>query len=83
MLLGVSQRTVAKWLTRYRAEGEAGLADRCSRPHGMPSATPADVVKQVIALRRHALPEADRRNARAVACNGQPGTAQGAAEPHA
>ena len=50
--LGVSQRTVAKWLARYRAEGEAGLADRSSRPHGMPGATPADVVEQVIALRR-------------------------------
>lgn len=50
--LGVSQRTVAKWLARYRAEGEAGLADRSSRPHAMPSATPADRVEQVIALRR-------------------------------
>jgi transposase InsO family protein len=50
--LGVSERTVAKWLARYRAEGEAGLADRSSRPHAMPSATPVDVVEQVIALRR-------------------------------
>ena len=31
--LGVSQRTVAKWLARYRGEGQAGLADRSSRPH--------------------------------------------------
>jgi transposase InsO family protein len=53
--LGVSQRTVAKWLARYRAEGEAGLADRSSRPHSMPSATPADVVEQIIALRRQRL----------------------------
>ena len=50
--LGVSRRTVAKWLARYRAEGEAGLVDRSSRPHAMPGATPADVVEQVIALRR-------------------------------
>jgi transposase InsO family protein len=50
--LGVSERTVAKWLARYRAEGEAGLADRSSRPHEMPRATPADRVEQVIALRR-------------------------------
>ena len=50
--LGVSERTVAKWLARYRAEGEGGLADRSSRPHAMPSATPANVVEQVIALRR-------------------------------
>ncbi|MGB3318733.1 MAG: IS481 family transposase [Sphingopyxis granuli] len=50
--LGVSQRTVAKWLARYRTEGEAGLADRSSRPHAMPGAASADVVDQVIALRR-------------------------------
>jgi transposase InsO family protein len=49
--LGVSQRTVAKWLARYRAEGKAGLADRSSRPHVMPTATPAQVIEQVIALR--------------------------------
>jgi transposase InsO family protein len=49
--LGVSERTVAKWLARYRSEGEAGLADRSSRPHAMPAATPAEVVEQVIALR--------------------------------
>jgi transposase InsO family protein len=50
--LGVSERTVAKWLARYRTGGEAGLADRSSRPHAMPSATPLDVIEQVIALRR-------------------------------
>ena len=50
--LGVSQRTIAKWLARYRAEGEAGLADRSSRPDRMPRATSADAVEQVIALRR-------------------------------
>jgi transposase InsO family protein len=50
--LGVSERTVAKWLARYRGEGEAGLTDRSSRPHGMPAATPAPIVEQVIALRR-------------------------------
>jgi transposase InsO family protein len=49
--LGVSQRTVAKWLARYRAEGEAGLADRSSRPHVLPTATPADLAEHVIALR--------------------------------
>src|SRR3546814_18255892 len=49
--LGVSRRTVAKWLARYRAEGEAGLVDRISRPHAMPSTTPVDVVEFVIPLR--------------------------------
>lgn len=33
--LGVSCRTVAKWLARYRAEGQAGLLDRSSRPRRM------------------------------------------------
>ena len=50
--LGVSLRTVAKWLARYRAEGVCGLTDRSSRPHILPTATPAVVVAQVIALRR-------------------------------
>jgi transposase InsO family protein len=50
--LGVSQRTIAKWLARYRTEGEAGLADRSSRPHRIPRATPANAVEQVLALRR-------------------------------
>ena len=53
--LGVSERTVAKWLARYRAEREAGLADRSSRPHAMPGATPADLAEQVITLRRQRL----------------------------
>jgi transposase InsO family protein len=35
---GVSERTVYKWLARYRAEGSAGLRDRCSRAHRHPHA---------------------------------------------
>src|SRR5690606_20065129 len=53
--LGVSERTVYKWPARYRAEGEAGLVDRSSRPHVMPGATPAKLIEQVIALRRQRL----------------------------
>jgi transposase InsO family protein len=34
--LGVSRATAYKWVNRYRAEGEAGLADRSSRPHHSP-----------------------------------------------
>jgi transposase-like protein len=30
---GVSSRTVRKWRDRHATEGEAGLADRSSRPH--------------------------------------------------
>ena len=53
--LGVSCRTVAKWLARYRREGAAGLVDRSSRPRRMPRATAADVIEHVIALRRQRL----------------------------
>lgn len=53
--LGVSLRTVAKWLARYHCEGEAGLADRSSRPRRMPRATASGIVEQVIALRRQPL----------------------------
>lgn len=53
--LWVSCRTVAKWLARYRAEGEAGLVDRSSRPHRIPRATATDIAEQVIAARRQRL----------------------------
>ena len=35
--LGVSRATAYKWLARYRAHGQAGLADRSSRPHRCPT----------------------------------------------
>ena len=49
---GVSQRTVAKWVARYRSQGPAGLVDRSSRPHRLPKAMPGSVIEQIIALRR-------------------------------
>ncbi|HYX84446.1 MAG TPA: IS481 family transposase, partial [Gaiellales bacterium] len=49
---GISERTVAKWLARWRAEGEAGLADRCSAPHRIPHRTPERRRRLVLALRR-------------------------------
>src|SRR5947207_4811990 len=49
---GVSRRTVAKWLARYRAEGSAGLADRPSRPHRLRKPTPAAIAEQIGTLRR-------------------------------
>src|SRR3954452_7905132 len=48
----VSTRTVSKWVARYRAEGEAGLADRPSSAHGVPRRTPEDRVEAIAALRR-------------------------------
>ena len=49
---GVSERTAAKWLARWRSEGEAGLLDRSSAPKARPTQLPADRVKAIEALRR-------------------------------
>jgi transposase InsO family protein len=48
----ISERTVAKWVARYRAEGEAGLIDRSSAPGSVPHRTPEDRVQAIAALRR-------------------------------
>lgn len=48
---GVSVRTAYKWLARYRSEGTAGLQDRSSRPHRLPSETPADWRAAMLELR--------------------------------
>jgi transposase-like protein len=49
---GVSERTCAKWVRRYRVEGEAGLLDRSSVPLSVPHRTPEDRVEAIAALRR-------------------------------
>jgi transposase InsO family protein len=49
--MGVSRQCVRKWIDRYRAEGEAGLYDRSSRPHRSPTRTRPEVEQRVIALR--------------------------------
>jgi transposase len=48
---GVSERTAWKWLARWRAEGPAGLVDRCSARHRQAS-TDAQTVAVICALRR-------------------------------
>src|SRR6266496_3987489 len=50
--LGVSRATIYKWLRRYAEAGEAGLADRSSRPVRMPARTPKHVEARVLAARR-------------------------------
>lgn len=37
--LNISERTAYKWKARFRAEGEAGLRDRSSRPNRIPRLT--------------------------------------------
>jgi transposase InsO family protein len=49
---GVSERTAAKWVARFKAEGEAGLYDRSSAPKRIPHRTPADRVESIKALRK-------------------------------
>ncbi|MER7958231.1 IS481 family transposase [Streptomyces sp. NPDC096030] len=50
--MGISRATAHKWIRRWRAEGEAGLHDRPSRPRTTPHRTPAVVEAHVCELRR-------------------------------
>jgi transposase len=47
----VSANTAKRWADRYRAEGEAGMTDRSSRPHRSPHRTPAPTERKVLHLR--------------------------------
>jgi len=49
---GVSERTAAKWLARWRSEGEPGLLDRSSAPKARPTQLPASRVEAIEGLRR-------------------------------
>lgn len=49
---GVDGRTVRKWRDRFATEGEAGLADRSSRPHSSPSRLDGIAEAEIDALRR-------------------------------
>ena len=49
--LGISRQCAHRWVSRFRAEGEAGLLDRSSRPHRCPRRTPAEVERRVLQLR--------------------------------
>jgi transposase InsO family protein len=48
----VSDRTAAKWVSRYRREGEAGLLDRSSAPALVANRTDERRVEAIAALRR-------------------------------
>jgi transposase len=49
---GVSERTVYRWLRRWREEGPKGLQDRSSRPMRSPTQLPASAVQAIAALRK-------------------------------
>jgi transposase InsO family protein len=53
--LGISVKTVHKWVKRFEVEGIAGLRDRSSRPRHSPHATVEPLRVAVVALRRQRL----------------------------
>ena len=49
--LGISRATAYKWVRRYRAEGDAGLLDRSSRPHRSPRRLSLSREAEILAAR--------------------------------
>ena len=47
----VAVTTAKRWADRYREAGEAGMVDRCSRPHHSPGRTPSRVERRIIKVR--------------------------------
>lgn len=50
--LGVSRTCAHRWVSRFRAEGAAGLLDRSSRPRRSPAATAPAIVERLLRLRQ-------------------------------
>jgi transposase InsO family protein len=50
--MGISRATAYKWWRRWRAEGDAGLWDRSSRPRRCPQRTPRNLERRIERLRR-------------------------------
>lgn len=49
---GISRRVGYKWLSRFEAEGFAGLQDRSRAPHDRPHALNADIAERCVGIRR-------------------------------
>ena len=49
--MGISRQCAHRWVKRYDTQGVEGLTERSSRPHRMPTRTPAAVEEQIIELR--------------------------------
>lgn len=49
--MGVSRQCAHRWIARFETHGDAGLVDRSSRPHRMPTRTPAELEAEVVAAR--------------------------------
>lgn len=50
--MGISRACASKWVNRFRQFGELGLHDRSSAPVGQPTATAAEVIAVIEAMRR-------------------------------
>jgi transposase InsO family protein len=49
--MGISRQCAHRWVARFDAEGDAGLLDRSSRPHRMPTRTSPELEAVVLAAR--------------------------------
>jgi transposase len=49
--MGISRQCAHRWVARFVAEGNAGLADRSSRPHSMPTRTSDEVEARIVTVR--------------------------------
>ncbi len=64
---GVTERSVYRWLARWRAEGPAGLVDRRSVPKRIPHKTPPERVAAICQLRQGHLTAAEIAEALSMA----------------
>ena len=84
----VSWKTADRWARRYRAEGKAGMVDRCCRPHTSPTKTDPATTKRIVSLRlrkRWGGPAGRRKRRRALhrRCGAPPLRRQPAIPPRA
>lgn len=49
--MGVSRQCAHRWVRRHAEHGDAGLADRSSRPRSCPTRTPAETEAKILELR--------------------------------
>jgi hypothetical protein len=72
-------KTVAKWVDRFQAEGVAGLRDRSSRPHILPSQIPLATADAVERLRRQRKTQEHIAGALAISRAASPASSNAAA----
>jgi transposase InsO family protein len=49
---GISRKTGYKWIERFRAEGDSGIADRSRRPKSVPVITPEEMERAIVRVRK-------------------------------